>query len=104
MKHHSLSAIILILACAAAPLGAAWAADPAPAATGMTYESKLQACAACHGENGDKPLAPDYPVLHRFLEFWRKNLEGAIHTVRVASVDLIKPAEFRALNGVLHLH
>jgi uncharacterized protein Usg len=49
-------------------------------------------------------LAPDYPVLHRFLEFWRKNLDGAIHTVRVASADLIKPAEIRALNGALHLH
>lgn len=22
-----------------------------------------QVCAACHGENGDKPLQPDYPVL-----------------------------------------
>jgi uncharacterized protein Usg len=49
-------------------------------------------------------LAPDYPVLHHFLEFWRKNLDGAIHTVRVASTELIKPAEIRALNGVLHLH
>jgi uncharacterized protein Usg len=49
-------------------------------------------------------MAPDFPVLHRFLEFWRKNIEGAIHTVRVASVDLVKPAEIRALNGVLRLH
>ena len=32
-------------------------------ASGMTYDDKLQACAACHGENGDKPLAPDYPIL-----------------------------------------
>lgn len=22
-----------------------------------------QVCAACHGDNGDKPLQPDYPVL-----------------------------------------
>lgn len=22
-----------------------------------------QVCAACHGENGDKPLQPDYPIL-----------------------------------------
>lgn len=29
----------------------------------FSYEDKLQSCAACHGENGDKPLAPDYPVL-----------------------------------------
>ncbi|MEQ8234878.1 MAG: c-type cytochrome [Gammaproteobacteria bacterium] len=31
--------------------------------SGLSYDDKLQACAACHGENGDKPLAPDYPVL-----------------------------------------
>ena len=31
--------------------------------SGMTFDDKLAACAACHGENGDKPLAPDYPVL-----------------------------------------
>ena len=30
---------------------------------GMSYEQKLQACSTCHGSNGDKPLAPDYPVL-----------------------------------------
>ncbi len=49
-------------------------------------------------------MAPDYPVLHRFLEFWRKNLDGAIHTVRVASVELIKPAEVRVMQGALYLH
>lgn len=49
-------------------------------------------------------LAPSYPALHRFLEFWRKNLDGALHSVRVASVELIKPAEIRALNCVWHLH
>ena len=30
---------------------------------GMSYEQKLQACSTCHGVDGDKPLAPDYPVL-----------------------------------------
>ena len=29
----------------------------------MSFDEKLAACAACHGENGDKPLAPDYPIL-----------------------------------------
>jgi len=27
------------------------------------FKQKLQACGACHGENGDKPLAPEYPIL-----------------------------------------
>ena len=33
------------------------------AGSGMSYDAKLQSCFACHGENGDKPLMPDYPIL-----------------------------------------
>ena len=39
------------------------AEDAAPAADGLSFDDKLKACGACHGENGDKPLAPDYPLL-----------------------------------------
>jgi cytochrome c553 len=53
----------LILACGLGAAGTASAESDFPDASGMTYEEKLQACAACHGENGDKPLAPDYPIL-----------------------------------------
>jgi uncharacterized protein Usg len=28
-------------------------------------------------------IAPDFPVLHQFLDFWRDNLEGELHSVRV---------------------
>lgn len=31
--------------------------------SGPSFEEKLTACAACHGENGDAPLTPEYPVL-----------------------------------------
>lgn len=31
--------------------------------SGFSFDDKLASCAACHGENGDKPLAPDYPIL-----------------------------------------
>jgi uncharacterized protein Usg len=27
--------------------------------------------------------APDFPELRRFLEFWSRNLEGKLHSVRV---------------------
>lgn len=33
------------------------AADPA------AFEQKKAACGACHGEKGDKPLAPEYPMI-----------------------------------------
>jgi uncharacterized protein Usg len=52
----------------------------------------------------DMDVAPDFPVLRRFLEFWENNLDGPLHSVRVASVALVKPAEFRLIEGQLRLH
>ncbi|MBI1985954.1 MAG: Usg family protein [Rhodospirillales bacterium] len=52
----------------------------------------------------DLDIAPGFPVLVRFLRFWERNLEGRLHTVRVASAELIRPAEFRWTAGVLRLH
>jgi uncharacterized protein Usg len=49
-------------------------------------------------------LSPQFPELKRFLSFWQKSLEGILHSVRVAHCGLIKPAELRAVNGVLQLH
>ncbi len=43
----------------------------------------------------DLDLAPSYPALHRFLDFWSRSLEGRLHSVRVASADLITPGECR---------
>ncbi len=52
----------------------------------------------------DYDLAPRFPVLNGFLDFWKRELDGPLHSVRVAHSQLIKPAEFRAVNGVLTLH
>lgn len=49
-------------------------------------------------------LAPRFPQLTKFLEFWRRELEGPLHSVRVAHSGLIRPAEFKAVNGVLTIH
>jgi uncharacterized protein Usg len=40
-------------------------------------------------------LAPRFPVLHKFLLFWERELEGKLHSVNVAHVGVITPAEFR---------
>ena len=48
--------------------------------------------------------APRFPKLRRFLCFWEENLEGALHVVRVASRQLVRPAEFRFVNGELRLN
>ena len=38
-------------------------------------------------------LAPDFPELHRFLNFWTREIEGKLHSVRVGSKKLITPEE-----------
>ena len=40
-------------------------------------------------------LAPHFPELHRFLDFWDRQLEGKLHSVRVASKKLITVDDLR---------
>ena len=49
-------------------------------------------------------IAPAYPVLHKFLDFWRREIEGKLHSVRVGSLTLIRPPEIRMPGAVLTLH
>ncbi len=49
-------------------------------------------------------LCPDFPELKDFLTFWRKSLEGVLHSVTVAHSRLIKPAEIRAIGAEFKLH
>ncbi|PWC69593.1 Usg family protein [Azospirillum sp. TSH7] len=48
--------------------------------------------------------APDYPVLRRFLDFWQRNLDGKLHSVRLASQTLITPGELRHVAADFRLH
>ncbi len=52
----------------------------------------------------DYDLAPEFPTLRGFLEYWRREIEGALHSVTVAHQRLIKPTEWRSVDGVLVLH
>lgn len=49
-------------------------------------------------------LAPAFPELARFLDHWRREIEATIHSIRVAHNDLLGPAEWRAVDGVITLH
>jgi uncharacterized protein Usg len=49
-------------------------------------------------------LAPHFPMLKKFLDFWTRNIEGKLHTVRVAQAQLVKAAEIRANGHLLQLH
>ncbi len=52
----------------------------------------------------DFDLAPDFPELRRFLDFWERSLDGKLHSVTVASAPLIQPAQMRWVRDLAHLH
>ena len=52
----------------------------------------------------DYDLAPDFPVLAKFLDFWNRRLDGPIHSVRVVQKGVICPPEIRTAEGVYTLH
>ena len=52
----------------------------------------------------DYDLFPRFPALARFLDFWRRELEGPLHSVTVAHARLIRPAEIRAIGSEFRLH
>jgi uncharacterized protein Usg len=49
-------------------------------------------------------IAPEYPNLRRFLDFWEKNIEGKLHSVRVGQKRLVGPARFRHVKTSHLLH
>jgi uncharacterized protein Usg len=48
-------------------------------------------------------LAPQFPELQRFLDFWSRSLDGKLHSVRIGSTELITPPKW-ASPHVLTLH
>jgi uncharacterized protein Usg len=49
-------------------------------------------------------LAPRFPKLKTFLDYWSREIEGPLHSVRVAHQHLIGPSEWRAVDGVIAIH
>jgi uncharacterized protein Usg len=52
----------------------------------------------------DLDIAPRFPVLHKFLDFWTREIEGKLHSVRVGSVGLISPGRWRHTPHLVQLH
>ncbi|HEU0223015.1 MAG TPA: usg protein [Paracoccaceae bacterium] len=44
-------------------------------------------------------LAPDFPKLFGFLDFWRREIEGPLHSVVYTHRRLIRPGEWRRVDG-----
>ena len=49
-------------------------------------------------------LAPDYPELNKFLDFWEKHIDGPLHSVNVMSSDLVNPGKLRTVSNSFSLH
>ncbi|MBP2614227.1 usg protein [Agrobacterium pusense] len=51
----------------------------------------------------DYDLAPDFPEMHKFLDFWQTRLDGPLHSVRFTHQRLIGPNEWRRIDGEFRL-
>lgn len=49
-------------------------------------------------------IAPAFPQLAHFLDHWRREVEATLHSVRIAHCGLIRPVEWRAIDGCIHIH
>ena len=49
-------------------------------------------------------LAPDFPELRRFLEFWSRNIDGKLHSVKVGQARSAARSRFRHVSASLRLH
>ena len=52
----------------------------------------------------DYDLAPDHERLFKFVEFWQRELDGPLHSVRFTHRKMISPGEWRKVKGILNLH
>jgi uncharacterized protein Usg len=52
----------------------------------------------------DLDLAPQFPMLKKFLHFWEANLDGKLYSVRVASRELIAGSELKLIGREFALH
>lgn len=52
----------------------------------------------------DYDAAPHFPVLRKFLNFWRETLDGPLFSVRIGHERLIRPAEIRAIGTELRFN
>jgi uncharacterized protein Usg len=52
----------------------------------------------------DIDIAPKFPALHKFLSFWEENIEGKLHSVRVAVRGVFTPAELKIYGNEFSMH
>ena len=49
-------------------------------------------------------IAPDHPRLFEFIEYWQREIEGPLHSVKFMHRKQIAPGEWRNVEGEFKLH
>lgn len=44
--------------------------------------------------------APDFPALRRFLDHWHREIDGALHSVRIAHRRQLGPVHWRTVDAI----
>lgn len=52
----------------------------------------------------DMDVAPDFPRLTKFLDYWERNLDGRLYSVRIANAELVRPQELGYADQEMRLH
>lgn len=47
-------------------------------------------------------LAPRYPRIHQFLDYWRREIDAVIHSVRLASGETLAPPRVSTAKHIFH--
>ena len=47
-------------------------------------------------------LAPQYPRIHRFLDYWKREIEAVIHSVRLATGETLAPPAMSRVDAIFH--
>lgn len=47
-------------------------------------------------------LAPAYPRIHKFLEFWRREIDAVIHSVQLATGESLAPPKIGSAKLIVH--
>jgi uncharacterized protein Usg len=49
--------------------------------------------------SGESTIAPCFPILNKFLYFWKSNLDGKLHWVWISATGIIVPTELKYFDG-----
>ena len=51
----------------------------------------------------DYDIAPEFPVLGKFVQFWHDHIDGKLHSVKVATSSLVQPTRYQHASALYTL-